>query len=323
MKAMVFTRYGSPDVLRLEEVDQPAPADNEVLVKISATGLNALDWRILHAKPFLVRFFFGFFKPKKSHILGADIAGTVEAVGKNVTRFQPGDEVFGDTFESGLGGFAEFACVREDLLVKIPSGVTFEQAAALPVPGYTVLQGLRDKGKIQAGQKVLIHGASGGVGTLAIQIAKAYGAEITAVCSTRNVEMVRLLGADHVVDYTREDFTKNGQQYDLIFAANGARSIFAYKRSLSPQGSYVCAGGSLKQMFQTILLGPWMAKVSQQKFVMVSASSNLMDLEALAELIAGGKIKPVIDKVYPLAQLPEAIRYMLEVHAQGKIIIAM
>ena len=265
MKAIVVHKYGSPDVLQLKEVAKPTPKDDEVLVKVHAASVNAADLHFLRGKPFLMRLMgYGLLKPKNT-ILGADIAGRVEAVGSNVKQFQPGDEVFGDLSGSGWGGFAEYVCASEDALVLKPANMTFEQAAAVPIAAVTALQGLRDKGHIQPGQKVLINGASGGVGTFAVQIAKSFGAEVTAVCSTRNVDMVRSIGADHVIDYTQEDFTKNGQRYDLIIAANGYHSISDYKRALSPKGTYVMTGGSATQMFQAMLLGPWISRTGSKK----------------------------------------------------------
>src|SRR5215212_3158500 len=243
MKAIVNTTYGSPDVLQFKDVEKPSPTDDEVLIKVLAASVNAADLHFLRADPFLIRFMSGLLKPKTT-ILGADIAGRVEAVGKNVTQFKPGDEVFGDISGCGWGGFAEYVCAGEDALVLKPANITFEQAAAVPMAAVTALQGLRSKGQIQLGQKVLVNGASGGVGTFAVQIAKSFGAEVTAVCSTRNLDLVRSIGADHVIDYTKEDFTRNGQRYDLILAANGYQPISAYKRALSPAGIYVTTGGS-------------------------------------------------------------------------------
>src|SRR2546423_8499861 len=244
MKAIVYTQYGSPDVLQFKEVARPTPQDNEVLVKVHAASVNAAELHFLKADPFLMRFMgFGLLKPKHT-ILGAAMAGRVEAVGRNVTQFQPGDEVFGDLTKCGWGAFAEYVCAREDALALKPANVTFEQAAAVPLAAVTALQGLRAKGQIQPGQQVLIYGASGGVGTFAVQLAKSFGAQVTGVCSTRNVDMVRSIGADHVIDYTQEDFTKNGQRYDLIFAVNGYHSLADYKRALNPGGAYVFIGGS-------------------------------------------------------------------------------
>jgi NADPH:quinone reductase-like Zn-dependent oxidoreductase len=256
MKAIVYTEYGPPDVLQLKEVEKPTPKDNEVLIKVHAASVNYSDWAFVRGEPFMVRLMgSGLLKPKNT-ILGADIAGRVEAVGRSVKQFQPGDEVFGDLSECGWGGFAEYVSVPENALTLKPANMTFEEAAAVPQAALVALQGLRDKGQIQPGQKVLINGASGGIGTFAVQIAKSFGAEVTGVCSTRNLDMVRSIGADHVIDYTQEDFTQNGQRYDLILAAGGYRSIFDYKRALSPKGIYVSTGGSMAQTFQAMLLGP-------------------------------------------------------------------
>lgn len=321
MKAVVFTEYGSPDVLQLTEVDKPVPADNEVLVQVRASSVNAADWRMLRADPFLVRLYGGLFRPKKFQTLGADIAGRVEAVGRNVTQFKPGDEVFGDVFASGFGGFAEYKCARENELVLKPVNLSFEEAAAVPLAALTALHGLRDKGQIQAGQKVLINGASGGVGTYAVQLARHFGAEVTAVCSAAKAEQARSLGADHVIDYAKEDFTRSGKQYDLILAVNGSRSIFDYRRALTPRGIYVMAGGSSTQLFQALLLGPWLSLLGKQKLGALSSQPNQKDLLYMKELLESGKVKPVIDRRYPLSQVADAIRYVEQGHARGKVVI--
>lgn len=323
MKAIIYTKYGPPDVLQLKEIEKPAQKDNELLIKIHAASLNAADWHLLRAKPFLVRLMgMGLLKPKNK-ILGSDIAGKVEAIGRNITQFQPGDEVFGDIFNCGLGGYAEYVCATEDALVLKPAGITFEEAAAVPLAALTALHGLRDKGKIHPGQKVLINGASGGVGTFAVQLAKYFGAEVTTVCSNRNLDLMHTLGADHVIDYTQEDFTKNGQLYDLILAANGYHSIFEYKRSLSPEGIYVMSGGSGAQMFQSMVLGPLISMTGKKKLGSVSSKPNKKDLIFLKELIEAGKVVSVIDRRYPLSDVAEAIRYLEEGHAKGKIVITM
>ncbi len=311
MKAILSMKYGSPEVLQLKEIDKPAPNDNEVLVKVYTASVNAGDWHLLRGKPSLMRLMgFGFLKPKNT-ILGSDIAGQVEAVGKNVKQFKPGDEVFGNVSTCGWGGFAEYVCATEDALVLKPTRLTFAQAAAVPMAAITALQGLRNKGKIQSGQKVLVNGASGGVGTFAVQIAKAFGAEVTAVCSTRNIEVARSIGADHVIDYTKEDFTKTGQHYDLILSANGYHSISDYKRALNPKGIYVMSGGTTAAMLHAIFIGPWVAK------------PNKNDLLLLQELLEKGKIVPAIDRCYPLSEVAEAIRYLEEGHAKGKVIISI
>ena len=320
MKAIVNTQYGSPDVLRMLEVAKPTPKENEVLIKIHAVAVNAADWHLLKADPFLVRLQFGLFKPKYT-ILGADIAGRVEAVGQNVKKLKVGDDVFGNSSSSGWGGYAEYAAVREDVLVLKPANITFEEAAAVPMAAVTALLGLKE-GKIQQGQTVLINGASGGVGTFAIQIAKALGAEVTAVCSTRNVELARSLGADHVIDYTKEDFTKSGKQYDLILAANGYHSLTDYQRALSPNGQYVMTGGTTAQMFEVLLFGRLRSK-GNQKMGNILAKHSQKELEFIAGLLADGTVKPVIAKRYALAQTADAIRCVEEGHAQGKVVITV
>ena len=321
MKAIIFPKYGSPDVLQLKEVEKPTPKDNEVLIKVHAASANPLDWHRMRGEPFLARMGEGFLKPKNPK-LGADIAGRVEAVGSNVTEFQPGDEVFGSV---GAGGFAEYVCAREKYFVLKPGNLSFEEAAAAPVVGFTALQGLRDTGQIQAGQKVLINGASGGVGTFAVQIAKSYGAEVTGVCSTRNLDMVRSIGADHVIDYTREDFTRNGQHFDLIYDAVGNRSVSDYKRALSPQGICVIAGfTSLSRLFEHMVLGPLVSKTgSKQIGLQGIATTPKKDLLVIKELLEAGKVVPVIDKSYPLSETAEAIRYLEKGHARGKVVITV
>ena len=319
MKAILFTKYGSPDVLQLAEVEKPLPNDDQVLVKVIAASANPLDWHRMRAAPFLVRLGDGFFKPKDPK-LGADIAGIVETVGKDVTEFKPGDEVFG---EIGSGSFAEFACTRQKNLVLKPANVSFEAAATAPVVGLTALQGLRDAARIQAGQKVLINGAAGGIGTFAVQLAKSYGTEVTGVCSTRNLDLVRSIGADHVVDYTREDFTRNGQQYDLIYDTIGNRSVSDYRRALKPQGKCVIAGfTSMPRLFEHMILGPRMSRNSDKKVGMMGiANPNKEDLLCIQELLATGKVVPVIDRRYPLSETAEAIRYLETLHVRGKVII--
>lgn len=323
MKAIVYKEYGSPDVLHLEEVAMPIPADGEVLVKVQAASVNAADWRLMRADPFLARLYTGLFKPTRFQILGGDIAGRVEAVGKDVSQFKVGDEVFGEVSASGFGGFAEFKCARENELVLKPANLTFEEAAAVPLAALAALQGLRDKGQIQSGQKVLIYGASGGVGTFAVQIAKSFGAEVTAVCSTAKMELARSLGADHVLDYTQEDFTRNGLRYDLILAANGDRSIFDYKRALNEGGIYVMVGGKAGQLFQALLLGPWISMLGSKKMRAVTSKPNQEDLLFLKELIESGKLKPVIDRRFPLSEVADAVRYIEAGHATGKVVISV
>jgi len=319
MKAIVYTKYGSPDVLQLKDVEKPMPKDDEVLIKIDAASVNAYDWHFLTADIFLIRLMGGgLLKPKYTR-LGADIAGRVEAVGKNAKQFQQDDEVFGMV----RGGFAEYACALENALVLKPSNLSFDEAAAVPMAAVTALQGLRDEGQIQTGQKVLINGASGGVGTFAVQIAKSFGAEVTAVCSTKNVDQARSLRADHVIDYTKEDFTQSGQQYDLILAANGYHPLSAYKRALAPKGIYVMAGGSKAQNFQAMLIGSLMSETGGRKMGGVSAKRSQKDLTFLKELLETGEVVPVIDRRYPLSQAAEALRYLGEGHARGKVIITV
>ena len=323
MKAIIHTKYGSPDVLELKEIEKPTPKDNEVLVKIYAASVNALDWHLLTADIFLVRLMGeGLFKPKNTR-LGADMAGRVEAVGSLVKEFQPGDDVFGDIAPWGYGSFGEYTAVPEKALALKPANLSFEEAAAVPVAGLTALQGLRDVGKIQPGQKVLIQGAAGGVGTFAVQLAKFFGAEVTAVTSARNLEQALALGADHVVDYTKEDFTQPGLQYDLILAVNGYHPLSAYKRALAPQGIYVMAGGTFKQIFQAMLLGPRNSKTGGKKMGGVSAKTKKEDLLYLKELLEAGKIVPVIDRRYTLSETAEALRYLGQGHARGKVVISV
>ena len=325
MKAIVYEKYGSPDVLELKEVEKPTPKDDEVLIKVHAASANPADWHLLRATPFFARLMVGLLKPKYK-ILGSDIAGRVEAVGRNVKQFQPGDEVFGDKFACGWGGFAEYVRVAEDRLVLKPANLTFEAAAAVPLAAFTALQGLRDKGQIQSGQKVLINGASGGVGTFAVQIAKSFGAEVTGVCSTRNLDMVRSIGADHVIDYTQEDFTKNGQTYDLIYCAVGNRSAADYKRALNPNGICVVAGFTTMShmLFQVLFLGAWVSMTGSKKIgAMGTVKPNKEDLVFIKELLETGKVGPVIDRRYPLSETAEAIRYLEEGRAQGKVVITV
>jgi NADPH:quinone reductase-like Zn-dependent oxidoreductase len=323
MKAIVYTEYGPPDVLHLEEVKKPALNEEKVLVKVYAASINAGDWHLLTADPFPQRLMgVGLFKPRNT-ILGADIAGCVEAVGRNVKQFRPGDAVFGDIFGLGSGSFAEYVSVPESALALKPSNVSFEQAAAVPVAAITALQGLRDRGHIQPGQEVLISGASGGVGTFAVQIAKAFGAEVTAVCSTRNLEMARSIGADHVIDYTKEDFTQNRRQYDLILAANGYHPLSAYKRALTPRGISVFTGGSPAQIFQSLFLGPLVSNSDGRKMTSVMKKANQKDLLFIRDLLEDGKIRPVIDECYPLNRTAEAFRYFERGHARGKVVITI
>ena len=321
MKAIVYYSYGSPDVLQLKEVEKPVPKDDEVLIKVRAASVNPLEWHFMRGKPYFMRLMgIGLLKPK-NNILGVDIAGRVEAVGRNVKRFQPGDEVFGGS-NSG-GGYADYACVSEDRLAPKPEGTTFEEAAAIPIAAITALQGLRDKGEIQSGQKVLINGAGGGVGTFAVQIAKSFGAEVTGVCSTEKLEMVSSLGADRVIDYTQEDFTENGQRYDLILDNVGNRSIFDLKRALNRKGICVIIGFSPAIMFQTLFLGLLISITGSKKIGLMSAKITDKDLVFLKELFEAGKVKSIIDRRFPLSEVAEAIRYLEEGHARGKVVITV
>ena len=320
MKAVVYGRYGSPDVLELKEVEKPVPADDEVLIKVEACALNAFDWHLLRGKPFVARLSGGLFKPRNA-ILGEDVAGRVESAGRKAGRFKPGDEVFGDLSSCGSGGFAEYACARESVLAPKPAKLTFEQAAAVPMAAGTALQGLRDKGRIGPGKTVLINGASGGVGTFAIQIAKALGAEVAAVCGPGSQDLARSLGADRVLDYTRTDFTKEGRRYDLILAANGNLRPADYRRALNPGGICVVAGGSNAQVFSSLFLGPWMSLGRRTKITVLVAKVNSKDLEFITGLLESGTIEPVIDRRYSLSETAEAMRYLEAGHAKGKIIV--
>ena len=323
MKAIVFTEYGSPDSLQLKDVSKPVPNSNEVLVKVHASSINSWDWEFQSGSSWITRLSAGLLKPKPTkQILGSDVAGTVEAVGKGVTRFKQGDELFGDLWDS-WGGFAEYASADENTFERKPNNVTFEQAAAVPQAGVLALQGLRTTGKIQPGQKVLINGAGGGVGTFAIQIAKYIGTEVTGVDATDKLDVVRSLGADHVIDYTREDFCKNGQQYDLILDVHTYRSMFDYKRALTPTGTYAIVGGSSLRVDQALLLRLWaLITRDTQKLRLVMEGPN-KGLADLAELLETGNVVPVVDRVYPLSEVPDALRYFVEGHHKGKIVISI
>lgn len=322
MQAIIHTTYGPPELLQFKDVEKPKPKANEVLIKVHAASINAAEWHVVRGTPFVVRFMVGGLRKPQTPIPGADVAGVVEAIGSDVKGFKAGDAVYGDLSGCGWGAFAEYVCASEQAMALKPTNLTFEQAAAVPLAAVTALQGLR-KGQIQAGQKVLINGASGGVGTFAVQIAKALGAEVTAVCSTRNVEQLRALGADHVIDYTQEDFTQNGQQYDLILAANGYQPISAYKRALRPKGIYVMTGGAMKQMMEAMLLGPLYSMTGDKKLGNLLARPNQQDLAFLTTLLEAGKVKPVIDRCYPLSEVPKALQYLEEGHAQGKVVITV
>lgn len=321
MKAIVRHEYGSPDVLRLEEVDKPVPGDDEVLVKVHAVSLNSSDLEFLRGTPIYIRMW-GLFKPRQS-ILGSDIAGRVEAVGKNAKQFQPGDEVFGDIMYR-WGGFAEYLCAPEDELRLKPASMTFEQIAAVPQAAVVALQGLRDKGQIQDGQKVLINGAGGGAGTFAIQIAKAFGAEVTGVDRTSKLDLMRSIGADHVIDFTREDFLEIGKRYDLILDLVARRSIFDWSRALSSEGSYVLVGGSVPRLLQTLFLGPLFSIVGKKKMGVLAAEQNKKDdLVCIQELIESGKVRPVIGRRFPLSEVAEALRHLGAGEALGNVVITI
>jgi len=321
MKAIIRHKYGSPDVLEFEDVDKPVLEDDRVLVRVHAASVNALDWHLLRGLPYVGRMVLGLRKPKES-AMGVDVAGHVEAVGKNVTQFQPGDEVFGVRD----GAFAEYVCAKENKLVLKPANLTFEQAAAVPVAGCTALQALRDKGQIQPGQRVLIYGAGGGVGTFAVQLAKAFEADVTAATSTGNIDMVRSIGADRVIDYTREDFTKDGQRYDLIIDMGGTRSLFACRRALTRVGTYVMVGGRSGRWIRPldrVLGAAVVSRFVRQRLLFFIAKLPKDDLIVLKELMEAGKVTPVIDRTYPLSETREAIRYLEEGHARGKVVITV
>ena len=322
MKAIVYRCYGSPDVLRLEDIEKPAPADDEVLVRIHAASVNPLDWHYMRGSPYLMRLGSGVGAPTDTS-MGVDFAGTVESVGKNVTRFKPGDEVFG----GHSGAFAEYVTVRQDRVLALkPANISFEQAASVQVAAITALQALRDYGKIQPGQHVLINGASGGVGTFAVQIAKSFGAEVTGVCSTRNLELVQSLGADHVIDYTQDDYTESGQRFDIIVDMVGNHSLLENRKVIAPDGKFVIVGGA-KGNWIGPLMGPikalFLSPFVGQEFGMMLAQSNQDDLVVLADLMQSGKVTPVIDRRYELSEVPAALEYSEEGHARGKIIISL
>jgi NADPH:quinone reductase-like Zn-dependent oxidoreductase len=322
MKAIVYYNYGPPDVLKYEEIEKPTAGDDQVLVKVRAASVNPLDWHFMRGTPYFVRIMTGLRRPKVTR-LGVDVAGQVEAVGRNVTQFKPSDEVFGTC----RGAFAEYACTSESALVMKPNNVTLEQAASVPIAAFTALQGLRDKGQIQPGQRVLINGAAGGVGTFAVQIAKSFGAYVTGVCSTRNVDMVRSIGADRVIDYTQEDFTNSGQRYDLIFDSVGNHSLLACRRVLNPKGTYIAVGGPSSRWMigplTSAITAPVLSRLVDRKFVTFIAKGSKEDLTVMHELMEARKVTPVIDKRYRLSEVPEAIRYLEEGHARGKVVITL
>jgi NADPH:quinone reductase-like Zn-dependent oxidoreductase len=322
MKAIICTKYGSPDVLQLQEVAKPDPQDDEVLIKIHAASINSRDWRFMRAKPFFIRLLPGGLLRPKNKILGGDLAGNVEAVGRSVRHFKPGDEVFGYLPSStSRGTLAEYVCADEAALTPKPANLNFEKAASVPLAAMTALQGLRDDGHLQRGQKVLIHGASGGVGTFALQIAKALGAEVTAVCSIRNVELVRSLGAKHVIDYKSEDFTKKWRNFDLILAVNGNRPIADYLEVLKPAGTLVVIGGSIKQLIQAGQSKKRASNRQGKQIRITELRQDQKDLLFLKELLETAKVKPIIDGIYPLDQTADAFRYYEEMHPKGKVVI--
>lgn len=318
MKAIVRYEYGSPDVLTLQEIDIPTPKDNEVLIKIHAVSINGSDREGLIGKPLYARM--GGLRRPGYPILGSDIAGRVEQVGRSITQFKVGDEVFGE-IPGYHGGFAEYACATEETLAPKPASLTFEEAAAIPQGGTIAINGIRERGQVQPGQKVLINGAGGSAGTFAVQLAKYYGAEVTGVDNTGKLDFLRSLGADHVIDYTREDFTRTGKQYDLILDLIAHRSVLAYQRAVKPGGTYFFTGGSVGTLFQILLLGPWIKKRTGKNIRLLMVPQNRKDLIAITELCETGKIVPVIDRRYPLSETREALRYVTEGRARGKVII--
>jgi NADPH:quinone reductase-like Zn-dependent oxidoreductase len=321
MKAIVQTDYGSTEKLRLAEIDRPTVPDKGVLVQVQAASVNGGDWHLMRGTPFLIRLMFGGILKPKIKILGMDVAGRVEAIGKDVTEFHVGDEVFGDLSECGCGAFAEYVCATEAALVLKPANVSFEQAATIPVAALAALQALRD-GQIQPGQRVLINGAASGVGSFAVQIAKLFGAEVTAVCGTQKLEMMSSIGADHIIDYTQTDVTKNSQQYDLIFDAAAYRSVFDYLPILTPDGTYVLVGGSTARFFQVMLFGSWISKISHRKVQCLASKPNQADLVILRDFLAAGKIVPFIDQQYNLSEVPAAIQHLEQRQVRGKVVIS-
>ncbi len=320
MKAVVYHEYGSPDVLRLVEVDKPTPTDEEILIKIHAVSINGSDREGLVGKPLYARI--GGLRDAGRQILGSDIAGRVEFVGKNNTEFKPGEEVFGE-IPGYHGGFAEYVCTHGRTMARKPAGMSFAEAAAIPQAGVIALRGIREKGQVRAGQQVLINGAGGSAGSFAVQLAKLAGAEVTGVDNGGKLDFMRALGADHVIDYTREDFTKNGKQYDLILDVIAHRSVFAYQRALKPDGTYFCVGGSVGVLLQVLFLGPWIRRISGRKLQVLAVPQNRKDLVAITALCESGEVAPVIDRVYPLEEVPEAMRYFGEGRAKGKVVITV
>jgi len=323
MRAIIQTEYGSTDVLSLKEVDKPVMPDNGILLRVHAASVNAGDWHLMRGTPFPIRLMFGGLLKPKIKILGFDVAGQIEAIGKDVTQFKPGDEVFGDLSECGFGAFAEYVCATESALVLKPANLSFEEAATVPGAALAALQGLRDYGQIQSGQKVLINGASGGVGSFAVQIAKAFDTEVTAVCSTKKMDMVRSLGADHIIDYTQTDVTQGKQQYDLILDAAAYRSAFDYLPILNLGGTYILVGGATARFFQVMFLGSWISRISHRRVKCLTSKSNQKDLITLREFMVAGKIVPFINQRYNLSEIPVAIRYLEQRQVMGKVAICI
>lgn len=322
MKAIISKKYGAPETLELREIARPEPKENEVLVKVHAASINYGNIVLLRGKPYVARLAFGIREPKFS-IPGGDMAGVVEAIGEKVTEFKIGDKVYGDLSSSGWGTFAEYVAVSDQAITHKPSNLSFEEAAAVPMAATTALQAIRDKGKIVAGQKVLIQGASGGVGTFAMQIAKAYGTEVTAVVSTRNVEIAKDIGVNHIIDYKKESLANLNQLYDVIVGVNGSQSISTYKHILKPNGIFVHVGGSSSQLYKTMFIGPWVSLFGKKKFVNFMQRPSKKDLVFLKEIMEAGKVKPVIDSSYPLCEVSKALKYFEEGHSRGKVVITI
>ncbi len=324
MKAIVYTQYGPPeDVLQLQNVAKPVPKPDQVLIEVQAASVNAIDWRMVRADPFFIRFGNGLSRPAKHTIPGADVAGRIVEVGANVTRLKVGDEVFGDLANFGSGGFAEYVCAPEPILAHKPTNWSFEDAAAVPLAAVTALRALRDEAKVTAGQHVLVQGAGGGVGTYAVQIAKALGARVTAVCGPGNVELMKTLGADRVVDYTREDWTQIGERYDVILGVNGFNKLSDYRRALQPNGRYIAVGGTLSQVFQAMLLGPLVTMGSKKRIGIMVSAPSAEHLQVLIGMADAGQLKPIISRRYPLAETAEALHHVATGHAQGKVVITV
>jgi len=319
MRAVVYTRYGPPDVLRVTDVETPVPKDDEVLVRVRAVSLNASDWEVLTGRPAYARLA-GLFRPR-DRVIGSDIAGLVEAVGPQATRFRPGDDVFG--YNGRMGGFAEYACVPQSALAPKPPGMSYEEAASLPQAGNIALQGIVDRGRVRPGQRVLINGAGGGTGMYAVQLAKLHGAEVTGVDNVEKLEFMRSLGADHVIDYARENFTRNGRAYDLILDVAAHRSAFAYRRALAPGGRYLYVGGSVPSLLQVLVIGPLIGRAAHKRVRLLAVRLGVEHVGPLVELCQAGKITTIIDRRYPLSEAPDALRYLGEGHAKGKVIITV